>query len=77
MSHQVQWREHITTEQLVLKFDMTEGASILLALHRLRWLGHVGKINDDRLPKQILFGELLSDYSMGQNLDGEIWCSIT
>ena len=53
-------REHITTEQLVLNFDMTEWASMLLPLCRLEWLGHVGIINDDCLPKQILFGGLLS-----------------
>ena len=25
---------------------------------RLRWLGHLGHMSDDRLPKQLLFGEL-------------------
>ena len=60
MSRQVQWRERITTEQLAFEFGMTEEASVLLALRRLRWLGHVGRMTDDRLPKQILFGELLS-----------------
>ena len=60
VSRQVQWRERITTEQLTFKFGMTEEASVLLALRRLRWLGHVGRMTDDRLLKQILFGELLS-----------------
>ena len=60
VSRQVQWRERITTEQLVFEFGMTEEASVLLALHRLRWLGHVGRMTDDHLPKQLLFGELLS-----------------
>ena len=39
---------------------MTEGMNVLLALRRLRWLGLVGRMEGDCLPKQILFGELLS-----------------
>ena len=39
---------------------MIEGMDVLLALRRLRWLGHMGRMEADRLPKQILFGELLS-----------------
>ena len=32
----------------------------LLAQRRLRWLGHTRRMNDDRLPKNILYGELAS-----------------
>ena len=33
---------------------------MLLELHRLRFLGYAGIINHNRLPKQIVFGKLLS-----------------
>ena len=56
VSCRLQWR-NITTEQLALEFGMTEGMDVLLALRRLRWLGHVGRMEADHLPKQILFGE--------------------
>ena len=51
MSSQVQWREHFTSGKLALKIGMAEGANALLALRRLRWLGHVGRLTDDCLPK--------------------------
>ena len=30
----------------------------LLKYRRLRWLGHIARMNDDRLPKQLLFGTI-------------------
>ena len=32
--------------------------SDLLKYRRLRWLGHIARIKDDRLPKQLLFGTI-------------------
>ena len=40
-----------------------------------RWLGHVGKMTDDNLPKY-LGSYCLQGHLMDQNLDGEIWCSV-
>ena len=33
---------------------------MLMALYRLRWIGYVGRMIENRLPKQTLFGKLLS-----------------
>ena len=54
----VQWAQHITTIQLAEHFGMQETVSNLLNLARLRWLGHVARMSDDCIPKQILFGWL-------------------
>ena len=39
---------------------MCDGIGVLLVQRRLHWLGHVTKMGDNRLPKQLLFGELLT-----------------
>ena len=38
---------------------MTEDMAEILRRHRLRWLGHVARMDNNRLPKQLLFGELV------------------
>ena len=51
----VQWAERITTAQLAECFGMCESISNLLTLARIRWLGHVASVSDNRMPKRILF----------------------
>ena len=38
----------------------------LLRHNRLRWLGHVGRMSDDRLPKKVLFGHISGSRAPGR-----------
>ncbi len=54
-----QWTERLTSKTLSGRFGM--GLSILDIItdrRRLQWLGHVGRMSAERLPKMLLFGEL-------------------
>ena len=42
-----------------MQFAMHNGINALVTQHCLQWLGHVVRVNDDCLLKQLLFGELL------------------
>ena len=53
-----QWKERITSKRLAAAFGMEEPIEDSLMLHRLRWLGHLGRMDPDRIPKMMLFGEL-------------------
>jgi len=50
-------------KEKVLNSTVLEGAEILcmytpLKQRRLCWLGHVVRMDDDRIPKELLYGEL-------------------
>ena len=53
-----QWKVRITSKRHAAAFGMEEPIEDSLMLHRLRWLGHLGRMDDDRIPKIMLFGEL-------------------
>ena len=53
-----QWKERITSAHLASTFGMQQLISDFVMEQRLRWLGHLGRMGNDRLPKKVLFGEL-------------------
>ena len=55
----ISWMDKITNEE-VLKRTCLTTLPTLLKRRRLRWLGHVSRMEDGRIPKDILYGELAS-----------------
>ena len=53
-----QWDDYITSEQLATALRVSPDIGSYIQERRLRWLGHVGRMDDCRLPKGVLFGEL-------------------
>ena len=47
-----------TTDTEVLEKANTISIEAHIHRHRLRWVGHVIRLDDDRIPKQLLYGEL-------------------
>ena len=53
----ITWRDKISNME-VLRRSGVLSINELLRRNRLRWLGHVQRMEDDRLPKQVLYSEL-------------------
>lgn len=53
----IRWQDKITNTEVLKRADLP---SIMgtLSIRRLRWLGHVRRMDSSRIPKQVLFGEL-------------------
>ena len=53
----IKWQEQITNLEILQRCNSTPLSSILKQ-RRLRWLDHVHCVPIDRLPKQIMYGDL-------------------
>ena len=55
----IKWQDRVSNLQVL---DMAEVTSIeaMILKSRLRWVGHVIRMEDNRLQKQLMFGELAS-----------------
>ena len=53
-----QWKERLSSKRIAKACGMEETLEHLLIRQRLRWLGHLARMDPCRIPKQLLFGEL-------------------
>ncbi|XP_065178719.1 uncharacterized protein LOC135809311 [Sycon ciliatum] len=54
------WNNHTTNAQLLEMWDDSDTICVKVAQRRLEWLGHVARMDSSRMPRQILFGSLLT-----------------
>ena len=54
------WNNHTTNAQLLEMWGDSDTICVKVAQHRLEWLGHVARMDSSRMPRQILFGSLLT-----------------
>ena len=50
--------ERITSIQIAKRFGMEDSLEDTITARRLRWLGHLARMEGDRVPKKVLFGWL-------------------
>ena len=53
-----QWEQRLTSKSLASRFGMDWSIPDIIMDRRLQWLGHMGRMDSERLPKMMLFGEL-------------------
>lgn len=53
-----QWQERLTTKTLAERFGMLWTIPDIIMERRLKWLGHVGRMDEGQMPKKLLFGQL-------------------
>ena len=53
----VSWKDHVPNQEILHRAELT-GIEAMLNLAQLRWSGHVTRMDDSRLPKQLFHAEL-------------------
>ena len=53
----VSWKEHVPNQEILRSAELT-GIEAMLNQTQLRWSGHVARMDDSRLPKQLFHAEL-------------------
>ena len=53
----IQWSDRVPNTAVLRRAGL-DGIEAMLMLHQLRWLGHVRRMGDERIPKQLLYGQL-------------------
>ena len=59
----IKWFNKVTNVKVLQKAKM-KSIDTLLTLSQLRWSGHLVRMSDDRLPKQLFYSELLEGHSL-------------
>ena len=55
----IKWQDKITYNE-VLQRAKIDGIEAMLMRAQLRWVGHVQRMSDNRMPKQIFYSKLSS-----------------
>ena len=58
ITNQQQWQQRITSASTREQWGDIETAATKVAERRLEWLGHLARMQDNRMPKKVLFGWL-------------------
>ena len=53
----IKWSDYISNVEVLQRAGL-DSIEAILATMQLRWTGHVARMSDDRIPKQLLYGEL-------------------
>ena len=53
----IRWQDRITNNEVLLRASLPSIEASILQ-HRLRWAGHIHRMDSSRLPRRILYGEL-------------------